>query len=108
MLIEQDDQREGVLGEVIDQRVQVYGDPVSAYTRIAQIWSGILGHEVSASDVTLCMIGLKLERAQQAPDYSDNSDDVEGYLDLFRQIVGPDMIHARSVTEYVEKKRGGW
>ena len=43
-------------------------------------------------------------RADQTPDYSDNSDDIEGYLDIFRKIVGEDMIHARSVSDYVEQK----
>ena len=45
-------------------------------------------------------------RTTQAPNYSDNSDDIEGYLDIFRKIVGDDMIQARSVTEYLEKRDG--
>lgn len=98
--------REGTVGEVIDERVKVYGDPVVTFVQIAQVWSGILGVEVQATDVPLCLIGMKLVRTTQAPDYSDNSDDVEGYLDIFRQIVGPDMVHARSVAEYIEKKCG--
>lgn len=97
-------EREGNLGEVIDRRVQVYGDPVETFARIAQVWSGILGHEVNATDVPLCLIGMKIVRTTQAPDYSDNSDDIEGYLDIFRQLVGEDMIQARSVNEYIEKK----
>lgn len=94
--------RPGNVGEVIDQRVSVYGEPVQGFERIAQVWSGILGHEVTAEEVALCQMGMKLVRAQNAPDYSDNSDDVEGYLDIFRKVVGDQMIHARSVTEYVE------
>lgn len=94
------------LDEVIDQRTQVYGDPVVTYTRIAQVWSGILGQDVNATDVALCMIGLKAVRSAETPDYSDNSDDIEGYLDIFRKIVGPDMIKARSVLDYVEQKAG--
>ena len=100
------DERDGNLGEVIDRRVQVYGDPVLTYTRIAQVWSGILGHEVQATDVSLMMMGLKMVRAQVMPDYSDNSDDIDGYLDIFRQVVGEDMIHARTVNEFIEKKWG--
>ena len=100
------DSREGTVGEVIDQRVQVYGDPTETFVRIAQVWSGILGVEVNPTDVPLCLIGMKVVRTTQAPDYSDNSDDIEGYLDIFRQLVGEDMIHARSVTEYVERKAG--
>lgn len=92
------------LAEVIDERVNVYGKPEDMFPRMAQVWSGIIGHEVTAEQVALCMIGYKLVRASQTPDYSDNSDDVEGYLDIFRTLVGPDMVHARSVTEYLEAK----
>lgn len=97
--------REGNLGEVIDERVKVYGEPVEMFTRTAEIWSGILGHHVNATDVPLCLIGMKMVRTTQAPDYADNSDDIESYLDIFRKLVGDDMIEARSVTEYIEKKR---
>ena len=87
----------------IDRRTLVYGDPVECFTRIAEVWSGILGKPVQPAEVPLCLIGLKLVRTQYAPDYSDNSDDVEGYLDIFRKIIGEDMIHARSVTDYLEQ-----
>ena len=90
--------------EVVDGRNTVYGDPTETFSRIAQVWSGILGHTVNATDVPLCLIGLKLIRTVEAPDYSDNSDDIEGYLDIFRKIVGDRMISARSVSEYMEKK----
>jgi pyruvate-formate lyase-activating enzyme len=68
------------------------------------VWSGILGHHVNAVDVPLCLMGMKLVRTQVTPDYSDNSDDIEGYLDIFRQLVGEDMVHARLTSEYLEKK----
>lgn len=91
----------GVLSEVIDERVQVYGEVVPSFARVAQIWSGILDHEVSAADVALCMMGYKILRSQISPDYSDNSDDIAGYLDIFRTIIGNDMVQARSVDEYI-------
>lgn len=92
--------------ELIDGRVSTYGDPIEGHVRIAQVWSGILGIEVQPATVPLLMIGMKLVRAKNAPDYSDNSDDIEGYLDIFWKIVGDDMIQARSVSEYLEKKAG--
>lgn len=95
-----------VVGEVIDRRRQVYGEPSNGFPRIAQVWSGILGHEVSALDVPLMLIGLKAVRTQITPDYSDNSDDIEGFLAIFRELVGEDMVHARLVSEYIEKKYG--
>lgn len=95
--------REGIVGEVIDNRTSVYGDPIESYTRIAQVWSGILGFEVQPYQVVLCMIGTKSVRASITPNYSDNSDDIEGYLDMFRTIIGDDMIIARLTSEYLEK-----
>jgi hypothetical protein len=93
-----------VVAEVIDERIKVYGDPKVTFPQIAQVWSGILGYEVKATDVPLLLIGMKLVRTTQAPDYSDNSDDVEGYLDIFRKLVGDDMVKARSVDDYVARK----
>lgn len=96
--------RNDTVSEVIDGRRGVYGDPTEMFSRAAQIWSGITGYPINATDVPLMLIGYKVLRAQHTPDYSDNSDDIEGYLDIFRELVGNDMIHARSVTEYLEQK----
>lgn len=90
--------------ELIDGRVSVYGDPVDTFVRIAAMWSAILDHTVQPHEVPLMMAAMKIIRATQAPDYSDNVDDVEGYLDIYRKLLGPDMIHARSVTEYLAAK----
>lgn len=98
--------RDGNMGELIDRRVQVYGEPVECFSRIAQVWSGILGHEVQPVEVPLMMAGAKLVRAQVSPDYSDNTDDVDGYIDIARKIVGEDMIMARTVNDYIAQKWG--
>lgn len=90
-----------IVAEVIDGRVDVYGDPALVFTRHAQIWSGILGHEVQPWQVALCMMGYKLGRTAITPDYSDNSDDIEGYLDIFRTLLGEDMIVARDTAAYI-------
>lgn len=97
------DEASAVVAEVIHDRTSVYGDPVESYTRIAQVWSGILGFQVRPDQVVLCMIGTKSVRSSITPNYSDNSDDIEGYLDMFRTIIGDDMIAARLTSEYLEK-----
>ena len=96
--------REGVVGEVIDGRTSVYGPVVDSFTRVAQLWSALLDHPIQPWQVPLLMMGLKMVRTMEAPDYSDNSDDIEGYLDIFRQILGDDMIKARSVVDYLTQK----
>jgi hypothetical protein len=90
--------------QIVNDRVGVYGPPAESFARVAQVWSGILGFEVHAWQVPLCQAGLKLVRADYAPDYSDNGDDVEGYIDIYRQVIGDDMVMASSVTEYLQEK----
>ena len=92
-----------VVNEVIDGRRGVYGEPTDTFNRMAQMISGLLGHEVQPWQVPLILIITKMVRTNQCPDYSDNSDDIEGYLAIFRELVGDDMVHARSVGEYLEK-----
>lgn len=90
--------------EVVDARTAVYGDPLVTFTRMAQMMSAVLDHEVQPHEVPLLLMCVKLVRTTEAPDYSDNSDDIEGYLKIFREIIGPDMVKASSVSEYVKKK----
>lgn len=88
------------MNEIVDKRLALYGDPVAVNIRIAQVWTGILGHEVKPVEVPLMMAGLKLVRAQVTPDYSDSSDDVVGWTNIFQLMVGEDMVHARTPDEY--------
>lgn len=87
----------------IAHRSRVLGDPVASLCDIAQVWSGILGHTVQPHEVPLMMAGLKLVRTRIMPNYSDSSDDVVGYIDIFRRVIGEDMIHARTVEEFLQK-----
>jgi Domain of unknown function (DUF6378) len=67
--------REETLSEAIrltmNDRNESYDDPLRNHTRIAKIWSIILGVEIDAAQVALCMVGLKLARL--AYKYDDDS-----------------------------------
>jgi Domain of unknown function (DUF6378) len=67
--------REKTLSEAIrltmNDRNESYDDPLRNHTRIAKIWSVILGVELDATQVALCMAGLKLARL--AYKYDDDS-----------------------------------
>lgn len=93
-----------VTTEVVDGRRSVYGEPSISFPLVAQVWSGILGTEVRPDQVPLLLIGYKLVRASECPEYSDNIDDVEGYAKIFREVMGEDLINARSVAEFLEIK----
>jgi hypothetical protein len=95
-----------LIDELIDERRKVYGNPTDTFARMAQMWTAILGdsEEVTAWHVPLMLIAMKIIRTTECPDYSDNSDDIDGYLAIFREIIGNDMVHARSVVEYLQFK----
>ena len=99
------DNNSEIVGEVIDGRRGVYGEPTNTFPRIAAMWDAIVdGEPIQAWHVPLMMIAAKTIRTVEAPDYSDNSDDIEGFLAIFRELIGADMVHARTVTEYLELK----
>ena len=55
---------------VSGDRQEAYGHPLDNFTRASKIWSVILGCEVSAEQVALCMVGMKVAREvnQSKPD----------------------------------------
>jgi hypothetical protein len=64
-------------------RAQAYGRPRPAYDAMAQVWSGLLAHKLTApltpEDVILLLTGMKLTReARRAK--RDNRVDVHGYM----------------------------
>lgn len=63
------------------ERKKDYGGAYENHSRIASIWSGILNREVTALEVNLCMIGLKLARQANRPK-QDNFTDVIGYAKI--------------------------
>ena len=67
--------REETLKKAIEltmgDRNKSYDDPFPNHDRIAKIWSVVLGVEVDATQVALCMAGLKLARL--AHKYDDDS-----------------------------------
>ena len=89
---------------LLDSRLAVYGERVENMTRVAQVFSGILGMEVRPDQVPLLMVGYKTVRASQTPDYEDNVKDIEGYSLMFREIIGDDMIAAVNTDEYLLEK----
>ena len=55
-----------------------YGHPLDNLSRAAKIWEVILGSHVTAEQVSLCMIGMKLARQVNAPK-TDTIVDIIGY-----------------------------
>ena len=76
-------ERETILDEarelVNGDRARDYAHPAVNFARIAQVWSVILGVNVTPRQVGLCMVGLKLAREVATPK-RDNLVDAAGYL----------------------------
>lgn len=66
-------------------RRDAYGDVHSSFARIALTWSGVLGVTVTAQQVALCMIALKLCREANRHK-QDSIDDMCGYAGLLAEL----------------------
>jgi hypothetical protein len=63
---------------VSDDRQHEYGHPLDNLDRAARIWEVILGAPVTAEQVALCMVGMKIARQVHKPK-ADTVVDVIGY-----------------------------
>ena len=74
------------VANVIAERSTQYGDAGVSMATIAQRWSATLGKEISAAQVVLCLLDLKLARLAHDPNHEDSAVDVCGYAALLREI----------------------
>lgn len=86
---EQADQPENVLEEanrlIYGERAASYGPARKSFDRIALRWGDVLGVEVTAEQVVLCMIDLKMCREINSHQ-RDNLVDIAGYAGCFDKI----------------------
>jgi hypothetical protein len=71
---------------VMANRRDSYGDPSESMTTIARRWSLTLGVPVTAAQVVLCLIDLKLARLARNPKHFDSTVDVAGYAAMLREV----------------------
>jgi hypothetical protein len=70
------------------QRAQDYGDAAENFQRIADLWKPVLGINVTATDVALCLAQLKVARLITSPTHEDSWVDAAGYIALGGEIAG--------------------
>jgi hypothetical protein len=67
---------------VAGDRNDEYGHPLDDFSRAALIWSAILGIDVTAEQVALCMVGVKIAREVHRPKRDTVVDGIVYFLTL--------------------------
>ena len=67
------------LAAVNGERNQSYDEPEDNFGRTAQLWSAYLTVEVTAIDVAVLMVLLKVARLMHTPGHVDSWVDIAGY-----------------------------
>jgi hypothetical protein len=80
----------GTVEQLLEDRGRSYDEPLPNHQRIAGHWSLILGHEVTAHQVALCMVAVKLAR-ESFRHKADNCDDGEAYFRIANLIAEADL-----------------
>jgi hypothetical protein len=69
----------------ITERGRVYGDAAANMAKTAQLWSLVLGVDVTPVQCALCLVQLKIARLLVTPDHSDSAVDIAGYAAVLRE-----------------------
>ncbi len=67
---------------VTGDRQDDYGHPLDDFTRAGKIWEAILGFPVTAEQVALCMVGIKISRQTNTPKLDNVIDGIGYFLTL--------------------------
>lgn len=73
-----------------NDRQETYGDAKANHERIAKLWSIILDTDISAEQVALCMVGVKLSRLSHDPSHLDSYIDGAAYFAIAGEIANHD------------------
>ena len=71
---------------IVTARRTAYGDATTLFDQIAKRWSLTLGVEITAAQVALCLIDLKLARLTTDPAHADSIMDVAGYAACLAEV----------------------
>ena len=71
---------------VVEKRRGEYGEPEDLFANVAVRWSQVLGVRVTATQVAVCLMDLKMARLAHDPRHLDSLVDVLGYGACLREI----------------------
>ena len=73
---------------VIVERGETYGPHGEGLERVAHLWSALLGQDICAHEVAMCMAALKLARIHTSAQHLDSWVDAAAYLALGAELAG--------------------
>ncbi|AXN53331.1 hypothetical protein PBI_THONKO_59 [Mycobacterium phage Thonko] len=71
---------------ICGDRQASYGDATESFSRLARLWSEVIGVDIMPEQVALCLTLLKVSRLVASPDHADSWVDICGYAALGGEI----------------------
>jgi hypothetical protein len=71
---------------LVNRRRREYGEPADLFEQVAQRWSLVFGIQVTAAQVVIALLDLKLTRLSRDPKHLDSIVDVAGYAAVLREV----------------------
>jgi Domain of unknown function (DUF6378) len=72
---------------IVNRRRREYGEPVEVFEEVAKRWSLVFGTKVTAAQVVIALMDLKLTRLSRDPKHLDSIVHVAGYAAVLREVV---------------------
>ena len=72
---------------IVARRRDIYGQPRDLFERAAARCSQVLGMSVTARQVILCLIDLKVARLCHDPQHFDSITDIAGYAAILAELL---------------------
>jgi Domain of unknown function (DUF6378) len=73
--------------DLVSRRRREYGEPVDVFEAVAKRWSLVFGMNVTAPQVVVALLDLKLVRLSRDPKHLDSIIDVAGYAAVLRDVI---------------------
>lgn len=67
------------INNILLERGAKYGNFKDNFLETAQLWSVILGRDITIEEYSLCMIAVKINRLKTTPSHRDSWVDIIGY-----------------------------
>lgn len=75
------------LDKILSQKAKDYGDYEMFWAQVAQIWTAMLGKNISTNQAVAMMIAMKSVRGFNNPDHFDSFLDAGGYAQIGQSII---------------------